>query len=207
MFFDVVIIVCLFSLFAGIHTFLALEKVKTKIAENSGSKVALYRLFYNFISLITFAAFWELSPRPDYYIYDLDTPFDLIVVGFQILSLVGLAWAFKSSMSSSEFLGVKQLVSYLKGNYNLSDKDEKLKFSTRGPYKFVRHPIYFFSILFIGLRPAMSVFYFVFFICSVVYFSIGAEFEEKRMISSFGDEYIEYKKKVPGIIPIRFNRK
>ncbi|MFA7229193.1 MAG: isoprenylcysteine carboxylmethyltransferase family protein, partial [Melioribacteraceae bacterium] len=93
---------------------------------------------------------------------------------------------------------------YLKGTYNTGDLDEKLVLKIEGAFKFVRHPIYFFSILFLGLRPAMNLFYLVMFICIVLYFYVGSFYEERKLVKFFGDEYREYQKKVPRIFPVKF---
>lgn len=203
---DVLLIIILFTGFATLHSAMASLKFKLKVASAAGNRIALYRLFYNITSLITFAAFWELSPKPQIYVYDLDTPFDLIMVALQVVSLAGLIWAGRS-MNASGFLGITQLKKWIAGTYDPQELDEKMTLSTGGAYKYSRHPVYLFSILFLGLRPAMSLFYFTAFICMVTYFYIGSVFEEKRMSEIFGEEYLRYKKKVPRIFPIRFNPK
>lgn len=204
---EIIVTVLLFAIFASIHSFLAQLSIKQRIAEEAGNKIAFYRIFYNAVSVILFMFFWKLSPDSGYYLYDLDTPYDLIIVTLQILSLFGIIWAFNSSRNSYEFLGLSQVKRYLRGEYQISDLDEKNRLVFSGAYKLCRHPVYFFTILFLGLRPAMSVFYLVFFICSVVYFYIGSLLEEKRLEKILGEAYIEYKNKVPGIIPFKILRK
>jgi len=204
---EIIVTVLLFTIFAFTHSYLAQLSIKQRIAEGAGSKIAFYRLFYNTVSVIFFLLFWKLSPDSGYYLYDLGTPYDLIIVSLQILSLFGIIWAFKSSRNSYEFLGLSQIKRYLKDEYKISDLEEKNKLVFSGAYRFCRHPVYFFTILFLGLRPAMSVFYLVFFICSVVYFNIGSLLEEKRLEKLLGEDYIEYKNKVPGIIPFKILRK
>ena len=70
-----------------------------------------------------------------------------------------------------------------------------------------RHPIYLFSILFLGLRPTMDLFYFIFYLVIVLYFIIGSYFEEKKLVERFGQIYIDYQKEVPRIIPIKFRNR
>lgn len=194
------VIVVLFFLFAYSHTWLASNKIKKNIAEKLGGKIAFYRLFYNFSSLLFFSVFYFLSPKPDVVVYDLHYPFDIITFALQVLSLAGLFWAAKP-IDMMEFLGVRQIKRYLNGSYNADDLDEKQILKIEGAFKFVRHPIYFFSILFLGLRPTMSLFYLVMFICIVIYFYAGSIYEEKKLVEKFGDEYREYQKNVPRIIP------
>lgn len=199
-FIDVILIIFQFSLFAFSHTWLASLKIKKNFVEKMGNKIAFYRLFYNLSSIIFFLFFYLVSPRPDLIVYDLHYPFDIITFALQILSFIGLIWAVRGT-NLKEFVGISQIVRYLDGNYNVYDLDERQVFRKDGPFKLVRHPVYLFSILFLGLRPTMDLFYLVMFICIAIYFYIGSLYEEKKLIEIFGNEYLEYQKSVPRLIP------
>lgn len=198
--FDAVVIIFLFLLFALSHSWLASLKMKKSFADKLGDKIAFYRLFYNLTSLLFFAFFYFVSPKPDIIVYDLHYPFDIITFAIQILAFLGLVWSVKQT-DMKEFIGISQVKRYLRGEYSVTDLDEKQIFRKTGAFKIVRHPIYFFSILFLGLRPTMNLFYFVMFACIVIYFYAGSIYEEKKLVEIFGDEYIEYQKSVPRIIP------
>ncbi len=203
---DVFFIILLFAIFAISHSVFASLWFKNKLVESIGEKIAFYRLFYNFISILIFLAVYYLMPKPDVIIYDLQFPYDLFILGLQFLSLFGLVYTgFK--INGKEFLGISQVKRYIKGKYNLNDLDEKCELRTDGIFSYTRHPIYLFSILFLGFRPYMDLFYLVFFICLAVYFYIGAYFEEKKLVKMFGESYIEYKNKVPAILPLRIKIK
>lgn len=199
--FDVAIIILLFSLFGITHSILASTKIKEKIIEQVGERIAFYRLFYNIISLITFLVVYELSPKPDVRIYDLHYPFDILILGIQILGLIGFFWS-ASFIDSKEFLGISQIIRYMNSQYDCNDKDEKLTMIKRGPFRYVRHPIYFFSIVFLSGRPEMDLFYAVFLFCMISYFIIGSYREEKKLIEIFGVEYTEYQKNTARLIPL-----
>ncbi len=205
-FVDVLLIVLLFALFAVTHSLLASLWFKKKLVETIGYKIAFYRAFYVIISTILFLAVYYLMPKPDVIIYDLQFPYDLIILALQYLSLFGLIYtAFK--INGKEFLGISQIKRYVDGKYNLNDFDEKDELRTSGIFSVSRHPIYLFSILFLGLRPYMDLFYLVLFICITLYFFIGAYFEEKKLVVKYGESYVNYKKKVPAIFPIRFRKR
>lgn len=203
---DILLIVFLFVLFALPHTWLASLKFKRALARQIGSKIAFYRLFYNLTSFLSFAVFYAIAPKPDVIIYDLQYPYDIITFALQVLSLVGFFRA-GHQMNLKEFIGVSQVSNYLKGKYDINDLDEKPTFKIEGAYKFVRHPIYLFSIMFLGLRPQMDLFYLVMFFCIVVYFYVGSLYEEKKLVELFGDDYREYQKNVPRIFPVKIKRK
>ncbi len=74
---------------------------------------------------------------------------------------------------------------------------------TNGILKYVRHPLYtgtlmimigywFFSPTLINLVSCLSI---------VFYLAIGIRLEERKLIIEFGNDYLEYQKKVPMLIP------
>jgi len=73
--------------------------------------------------------------------------------------------------------------------------------ATRGPYKFVRHPLYFFTLLMIWSCPDITADRLVFNVLWSGWIVIGAWLEEKDLIRDFGQPYREYQKTVPMLIP------
>ena len=118
----------------------------------------------------------------------------------------GMIWCFKY-ISFKEFVGLNQFDRYLKNEISDSDLDEKYTLRIEGPYKYSRHPVYFFSIIFLMFRAEMSLFYLTMFISFTAYFYIGSYYEEKKLVRLFGDVYKDYQKKVPRIFPFGFNKK
>ena len=200
---DSVIIVLLFFLFASSHSILAAFEVKKRITDKVGDKIAFYRLFFNVSSLLIFIAIYFISPKPNIKIYDLQFPYDLIIFGIQVLGVIGLFWA-GSYINLKEFLGITQMLRYFEGTYNVSDLDEYHELVVVGPFKFSRHPIYFFSIIILGFRSTMDLFYLVFFLCMLIYFYVGSIYEERSLEKRYGLKYSEYKNRVPRLIPNPF---
>lgn len=201
-FIDVLILVILLGLFGYTHSVLASLKVKEFIRKQFGKAIAFYRLFYNFLSVVTLCLIWEYAPHPSTQIYRLSPPFDYLVLLPQFLSLLGLIWCFRY-IGSKEFLGLSQIERFLNKEYSDDELDEKPSFRIEGPYKYSRHPIYFFSIVFLIFRAEMDLFYLTVVICFIAYFYIGSVYEEKKLIKIFGKEYEDYQKKVPRIFPIK----
>ena len=196
---DVLIIVLLFTIFAALHSFIATIENKKRFKESFGNLIAFYRIGYNIFSLASFYLIYLLSPKPHIIIYDLQNPYDLLILIPQFLALAGLVWSFKY-ICVKEFLGISQVKRYFQKNYS-SELDEELTLNIGGPYKYSRHPVYLFSIMFLLFRPVMDLFYLTFFICLVAYFYIGSYYEEKKLIRNFGEEYIKYREEVSRIFP------
>ena len=202
-----------FGLFALIHTSLASFKVKSILAKRIGSGMAFYRLAYNIIFIWLFFYLYEKLPRPDVELFDLKFPWDIIILIPQFLSLAGIIWTFRY-FSFGEFTGISQIKRWMTGNFvggweedtqnerNSKEVfDEKLTLKIEGPYKVVRHPVYLFTIIFLILRPTMDVFYLVFLIFLIAYFYIGSFYEERKLVSAFGDQYRKYQQSVPRLFP------
>ncbi|MCU7511976.1 MAG: isoprenylcysteine carboxylmethyltransferase family protein [Ignavibacteria bacterium] len=202
---DVIVIVFSYFLFGLVHSVLASRKLKKLFAEKYGDYIAFYRLTYNVVSFLSFMLLLEFVPKPDSIIYDLDAPYDIIVFVLQVISLAFLIWSF-THFDLMEFLGIKQIVRWYNGNYSAEDLDEKGTLVTKGLYKISRHPVYLFSILFLGLRPQMDLFYLVSFICLTAYFYLGSIYEERKLTERFGQEYTNYKGRVSRIFPLKFKR-
>ncbi len=74
----------------------------------------------------------------------------------------------------------------------------------RGPYRFVRHPMYAGGILvWIGLALAVQswVALLIVMIASSVFYGNRIRIEEKFLAAELGDEYVQYTKRVKRIIP------
>ncbi len=205
--FEVFIIVGLFTLFSISHTLLATTKIKNKIIEKVGTKIAFYRLFYNVSSILLLIVIFGITPKPYQLIYELNSPYDIIIFILQGVSLVGVFWS-ASYMDVKEFLGISQIKRYLKNSYNIEELDEHSTMVIKGPFKYTRHPIYFFSICFLTLRPVMDLFYLILLLCIIIYFYIGSIYEEKKLIEKFNGKYEDYQKRVPRMVPsMVFKRK
>lgn len=202
MFTDTLIVLLLFTLFGVVHSLLASEKVKMIIKNGMPSFLPFYRIAYNGISLVTFYAAYTIAPKSGEVIYDLPYPWDLIILVPQILSFIGLIWCVKY-IDGREFLGLSQLRRYYGGTYDFEELDEKSVLRIEGPYRFSRHPVYLFSILFLLFRPVMTQFYLIFVLCLTAYFYTGSLFEEKKLLKKFGGKYAEYQKNVSRIFPLR----
>jgi len=201
-FFEVVTLIILFALYGFIHSVLASEKVKVFIRKIFGKFIAFYRLGYNVFAVIGLYFIWDLAPQPSLQIYKLTQPFDYLVLIPQLLALAGMIWCFKY-ISFKEFVGLNQFDRFLKNEYSETDLDENYTLRIEGPYKISRHPIYFFSIIFLMFRAEMNLSYLTMFISFTAYFYIGSYYEEKKLVRLFGDVYKDYQKKVPRIFPYK----
>jgi len=69
-------------------------------------------------------------------------------------------------------------------------------------HRWVRHPWYFLSLIFIWTQ-AMTQTWLVSALCMTLYLVLGSRIEEKRILRYHPDSYAEYCRIVPGLIPWR----
>jgi protein-S-isoprenylcysteine O-methyltransferase Ste14 len=76
-----------------------------------------------------------------------------------------------------------------------------LKFRTPGPYRLVRHPLYVGWFFAFGATPVMTVTHLVFAVATAGYILVAIQLEERDLMTHLGDEYRDYRKRVPMLIP------
>jgi protein-S-isoprenylcysteine O-methyltransferase Ste14 len=105
-----------------------------------------------------------------------------------------------SGYDGREFLGLKQLK---QTTYTSEVKGEKEELSTKGLNAYVRHPMYFATLLVIwGMFVIIPNNYvLITAVITTLYLLPGIYLEEQKLIVEFGQSYKEYKKNVPMLLP------
>lgn len=153
-----------------------------------------YRLFFNIFAAISFLPVLVLVVwLPDTVIYIIPLPWSLVTLGIQGLALAGLAYGVYQT-GAMNFLGLEQLLDPL-----AAARPRPLV--TGGLYRYVRHPLYFFGLLLLWLVPRMSWNWLAFSIGATLYLTIGTLFEERKLRREFGEEYEQYRRRTPMLIP------
>jgi methanethiol S-methyltransferase len=85
--------------------------------------------------------------------------------------------------------------------YFLGKKYEPLHFRIPFFYKYVRHPLYLGWLIAFWATPVMSAAHLLFAVLTTGYILTAIKFEEKDLVTHFGEKYLSYKSWVPKIIP------
>ena len=112
-------------------------------------------------------------------------------------SLAGFAWGARSLKSFDPF-GIRQIINFLHGR-----KPRQVPFTVKGPYRWVRHPLYFFTLLMIWSCPDLTTDRMLFNVLWTIWIFVGSLLEERDLVADFGDNYIEYQRRVPMLIPYK----
>ena len=77
------------------------------------------------------------------------------------------------------------------------------RFIVRGPYRWVRHPLYSCAIVMIWTWPELTTDRLLFNLIWTIWICVGAHLEEGDLTSDFGDAYRDYCRRVPMLVPWR----
>ena len=115
-----------------------------------------------------------------------------------ILYFVGWLIILLASFNVSHFdlFGLRQVMINLRG-----EKYEHIAFRTPGFYRLVRHPLMVGWIVAFWATPKMSTGHLLWAVTTTVYILIAIQLEERDLITVFGDQYRNYKRTVPSLIP------
>ncbi|OGW48129.1 MAG: hypothetical protein A2Y66_02625 [Nitrospirae bacterium RBG_13_41_22] len=114
-----------------------------------------------------------------------------------LLSLIGFIWGVRALKVFDPY-GLRPILGRLRGR-----EPRPLALTIRGPYRWVRHPLYLFMTLMIWSCPDLTGDRLLFNSLWTIWIVIGSILEERDLVSEFGDAYREYQRKVPMLIPRR----
>ncbi len=113
------------------------------------------------------------------------------------LAVLGFLWGGRS-LGSLDTFGLERIRESVEGT---STKPTRL--IIRGPYRWVRHPLYLFCIAMIWSCPDLTADRLLFNVMWTIWIIVGIILEERDLVSQFGADYLDYRKDVPMLIPTR----
>ena len=105
------------------------------------------------------------------------------------------------ALGSFDVFGIRPIKAYVAGK---TLRTQPL--TIRGPYKWVRHPLYTCVLILLWCAPDLTADRLLLNTTWTVWVFIGTILEERDLVSVFGAEYREYQRKVPMLIPLKLLR-
>jgi methanethiol S-methyltransferase len=120
-----------------------------------------------------------------------------IARGCSLLAILIFAWGIRA-LGSFDAFGLRPIKLHLRGQ-----SDQPFPFMVRGPYLWVRHPLYFCVLVLIWASPEITADRLLFNVLWTAWIVVGTILEEKDLLADFGDVYRGYQRKVPMLVPWR----
>ena len=178
-----------------LHSVLASQKVKAAVQKAFGKNFRLYRFFYTIFSFLGLAAIL---------VYQFSIASTLLFQPQLAVRIIGLI--LMAVGGTIMLMMIWKYFMQLSGVRWLFQQEVRTKLEISGMHRIVRHPLYLGTFTFIWGWFLVSPFISFLIAAGIItiYTLIGLQYEEQKLIKEFGDDYLEYQKKVPKLIPKRF---
>ena len=196
---SVVINIALLGLFAVQHTIMARPAFKRWLTMILPVQVER-STFVLVASLLLTLLYWQWRPMLGV-IWRVDNPTGKAI-------LFGLFWLGWGTVLFSSFIinhfdlfGLRQVWLHITNR-----EYHHLEFQARSLYRLIRHPLMLGMIIGFWATPDMTTGHLVFAITATVYILIGIRFEERDLVRYHGQDYIDYRRSIPMLIPFMKKR-
>ncbi len=146
------------------------------------------------IALTAVVLCWQPSQTV---LYEFTGLFRLLARVISIVAVVGISWGVRA-LGHFDTFGLDPIKTYLSGR-PLQPSD----FVVHGPYLWVRHPLYFFTLVLIWSCPDVNSDRLLFNVLWTLWVVLGSYLEERDLVAEFGERYRQYQKTVPMLLPWR----
>lgn len=144
--------------------------------------------------LLVFVGFWQGS---EVIVHTFGGLSASIMRALFFFSIAGMCWG-AWTLRSVDMFGLEPIKKHLGAK-----QSPATPFTIRGPYRWVRHPLYFFIIVIIWSCPLLTTDRLLFNILWTIWIIIGTILEERDLVNDFGDDYRDYQARVPMLFPWR----
>lgn len=152
---------------------------------------ALYALISGAV-LMALLVFWQAS---DGSLISLPRVLRWLLRGFFFMGLAGMVWGLRAVPFFDPF-GQAQVLAHLRGR-----TAPRPRLVVKGPYRFVRHPLYASMLVLIWSCPEMPADRVLFNVLWTAWMVAGTLFEERDLVSHLGEAYRDYQRRVPMLLP------
>jgi len=163
---------------------------------------AFYRIFYVSISLVLLIPLIDYTAQLDNKVI-INYGMALTIVRYILISgsLLMFFWAFFFNYDTLSFFGIRQALNF--GKIKKINPSEDVK--KNGLLGIIRHPMYL-AVMIILWCQIFTMSDIIVSTILTIYIIIATRLEEKKLVSEFGDAYVNYQQQVPMFIPFSKNK-
>ena len=193
-----VVLISLWGTWCFLHSLLITSTVIGFVQKRFKKAYRYYRIFYNVIALVTLIPVVVYSSSIQWPpVFRWEGPYR-IVQGLLVISALIFFISGSRRYDLAQFLGIRQV----RENSACSLLSDDCRLDKGGILGMVRHPWYAGGILIVwGRNLDMAAI-----LTNIVitgYFIIGVFLEEKKLLVEFGEEYIDYQRRVSMLFPFK----
>jgi protein-S-isoprenylcysteine O-methyltransferase Ste14 len=175
------------------HSGMIRREAKKRLARQV--PVIYHPALYSIASGIALFAVIFLWQPGDQLLSGLHGPLRWFLLGLSALAMAGFAWGAHSLREFDPF-GTLALRALVRGVSPASGG-----FVARGPYRYVRHPLYLFTLVLIWATSSPSTDRLLFNVLWTAWVVGATKLEERDLLVHFGPAYRRYQARVPMLIP------
>ncbi len=146
------------------------------------------------IVLTVVVLLWQTSETV---VFQIQGPFQWLPRATSLLAMAGFIWGSRALRTFDPF-GLAPIIVRLRGKELRAPN-----FVLRGPYLWVRHPLYFFMLVLIWSVPDMNSDRLLFNVLWTSWIVFSSYLEERDLVTQFGERYRHYQQTVPRLLPWR----
>lgn len=185
--------------YAALHSLLAGLRCKVLVTRRWPACAQYYRLAFNLQSVVlVLPLVWATFAIPGEWLWRWTGAWAWLANGLALAALAGF-WFSTGSYDMGEFLGLKPL------REKRTDAAEHDGFRISFLHRHVRHPWYALGLVLVWTRD-MNAPLLVSALAVTLYLFVGAWLEESKLEAHFGAAYRDYRRKVPGLVPLPWKR-
>lgn len=180
-------------IFGFVHSGMSSISFKRQFIKKYGDEAdSLFPSFYSAISILSIAPLvYFIFKKPGKLLYKIRAPWIFITLLIQAICAIIMYLGYMNRLDTSKItLHVTPAKSF-----------NSVNLYVRSIYKWIRDPLLLTGLIIMWLTPFMTVNMVVAYITATAYLFVNSLLVERKLIYQFGDQFLEYKKYVPHIIP------
>ncbi|MDE2183913.1 MAG: isoprenylcysteine carboxylmethyltransferase family protein [Alphaproteobacteria bacterium] len=179
-------------LFFTQHSAMVRPRVRAAMPVPEHYRSALYAMASGAVLILVLVLWQRAAP-----FYALTGAPRLVARLIELGAVAVLAWG-AVALRQFDLCGLKPIQAHLRG-----ERVRPMPFVVRGPYRWVRHPLYAAILVLMWTYPDVTLDHLLFDLLWTAWIVAASHWEETDLVRAFGADYQRYQRRVPMLLPWR----